>query len=72
MPGREQEYDNYMRTGQSNPGATGPVNMPNIDSERRQKSPGMQHNFYDLSTSDFKKPYAGRRSSSSSNDYNSW
>ena len=30
---------------------------PRIDEERRNRSPGLQHNFYDTSTSDFKRPY---------------
>ena len=48
------------------------MNMPNIDSERRQKSPGLQHNFYDLSTSDFKEAIRRTPVVQLGNDYNSW
>eukprot|EP00967_Tisochrysis_lutea_P154165 scaffold305711_cov27-Tisochrysis_lutea.AAC.2 len=30
---------------------------PQIDEERRARSPGLSNNFYDANTSDFKKPY---------------
>jgi len=31
-----------------------------IDDERRQKSPGIQNNFFDQSTADFKRPHGSR------------
>ena len=30
---------------------------PPIDDDRRQRSPGLQNNFHDTSTADFKRPY---------------
>ena len=34
-----------------------PQPAPPIDEERRGKSPGLQNNFYDISTADFKRPH---------------
>eukprot|EP00618_Florenciella_parvula_P026482 CAMPEP_0119529154 /NCGR_PEP_ID=MMETSP1344-20130328/43203_1 /TAXON_ID=236787 /ORGANISM="Florenciella parvula, Strain CCMP2471" /LENGTH=200 /DNA_ID=CAMNT_0007568711 /DNA_START=115 /DNA_END=712 /DNA_ORIENTATION=- len=31
--------------------------QPDIDDDRRNRSPGLQNNFYDKPTSDFKRPY---------------
>ena len=62
MPGREKEYEEVMKTGGAQL-ATGPAGMrPQIDDERRSRSPGLQNNFYDLSTADFKKPHGVRGS----------
>ena len=33
---------------------------PPLDDERRQKSPGIQNNFFDKSTADFKRPHGSR------------
>ena len=41
-----------------------PIPIDGIDEERRRKSPGLQNNFYDISTSDFRKPWTGSASSS--------
>ena len=32
---------------------------PIIDDDRRNRSPGLERNFYDISTVDFKRPYGG-------------
>eukprot|EP00316_Scyphosphaera_apsteinii_P005721 CAMPEP_0119308284 /NCGR_PEP_ID=MMETSP1333-20130426/9903_1 /TAXON_ID=418940 /ORGANISM="Scyphosphaera apsteinii, Strain RCC1455" /LENGTH=271 /DNA_ID=CAMNT_0007312015 /DNA_START=38 /DNA_END=856 /DNA_ORIENTATION=+ len=34
---------------------------PPVDEERRRRSPGLQNNFYDISTADFKRPYGASR-----------
>ena len=64
MPGREKEYAEYQRQleeyQQSQPAGeanVAPARAPTIDDERRNKSPGMVKNFYDLDTADFKRPY---------------
>ena len=55
MPGREKEYEEYTAQG-AGPG--GPAYMPPpIDEERRNRSPGLSHNFYDVPMADFKRPY---------------
>mmetsp|Transcript_9028 Transcript_9028/g.21181 ORF Transcript_9028/g.21181 Transcript_9028/m.21181 type:complete len:342 (+) Transcript_9028:155-1180(+) len=33
--------------------------QPDIDDDRRNRSPGLQNNFYETPTSDFKRPYGG-------------
>ena len=57
MPGREQEYQQWMASGgaQMQSGPASPP--PPIDDERRARSPGLAKNFYDLPQSDFKRPY---------------
>ena len=56
MPGREQEYGTYMDQNAAQPGyANAPP--PQIDADRRSRSPGLQRNFYDTATTDFKRPY---------------
>ena len=54
MPGREQEYGTDQNAAQPG-GANAPP--PPIDAESRSRSPGMQRNFYDTATTDFKRPY---------------
>jgi len=61
MPGREKEY--YARKAEAAkpaaetalPPARGKA--PHIDSDRRDRSPGLQNNFFDTSTADFKRPH---------------
>ena len=58
LPGREQEYEAYKALESGIQEAGGPAYVPPpIDEERRNRSPGLQHNFYDVPTSDFKRPY---------------
>ena len=65
MPGREKEYEAYMQAYTNNlPNAGGEATSsprPAIDEDRRNRSPGMQHNFYETSTADFKRPYGAPR-----------
>ena len=57
MPGREREYEANKSQGGVD-GMGGPAHVPPpIDAERRSRSPGLNKNFYDVSTSDFKRPY---------------
>ena len=58
MPGREAEYEAYMAQGggQGGMGGGAPAPPP-IDADRRSRSPGLQHNFYETDISDFKRPY---------------
>jgi len=51
--------ESYM-SGGGGGGGSARDNAPEIDSDRRNRSPGLTRNFYDQSTSDFKKPYYGR------------
>jgi len=69
-PGREREYQAYQAAqggaGQSMGGGssfTPPASSftpPPIDQERRNRSPGLSRNFYEISTSDFKRPHGMR------------
>eukprot|EP00966_Prymnesium_polylepis_P311347 7193304-Prymnesium_polylepis.1 len=52
-PGREEEYAAYVARA----GGGGANVPPPIDSDRRSRSPGLQNNFYDGSTADFKRPH---------------
>ena len=57
MPGREREYEAY-KSLLAQAGAAGPAAAPPpIDAERRNRSPGLRNNFYDISTADFKRPH---------------
>ena len=67
IPGREKQYETLM-TQPDAQGArasgdiaairsTAPRRRPPIDEERRSKSPGIQTNFSDVSTDDFKRPH---------------
>jgi len=51
--------DGYAPTGVSMGGPAMP--MPPIDDDRRNRSPGLQNNFYETPTSDFKRPYTGAK-----------
>jgi len=56
-PGREKEYEaNQARSGADGMGGNAP---PPVDAERRNRSPGIGRNFYDVSTADFKRPHGG-------------
>ena len=55
------EADEMATNGAVGETGRGSVVPPPIDSERRSRSPGLQHNFYDMDISDFKKPYSGRK-----------
>ena len=60
MPGREKEYASVMAQGGAQ--FAGPSSPPPpIDNERQNRSPGISRNFFDTPTSDFKRPYTGRR-----------
>ena len=74
MPGREKEYKDYqdmygnqlappvdLSAGPGNAGGAGGASraIPKIDDEMRNRAPGLQNNFYDTSTADFKRPYGG-------------
>ncbi|KAH8050083.1 hypothetical protein JL722_11618 [Aureococcus anophagefferens] len=65
MPGREKEYEAYMQayTGNlPNAGGEGTSSpQPAVDEDRRNRSPGLQQNFYETSTADFKRPYGAPR-----------
>ena len=71
MPGREQQY-RPQASGLGGMGGTGDgyaeggYSGASIDEERRRRSPGLQKNFYDTPTSDFKRPYGGRSASPAS------
>ena len=56
MPGREKEYEAYMDQNAGQP-SYAPAPPPPIDAERQSRSPGLQNNFYDTATADFKRPY---------------
>ena len=57
MPGREGEYEAFQAQGGAG-APDGPAYAPPpIDAERRSRSPGLQNNFYDKSTADFKRPH---------------
>lgn len=43
------------------PSRRNPNNGPPIDEERRSRSPGLQNNFYEISTADFKRPHGTGR-----------
>ena len=63
MPGREKEYAAYQEllAAEAEQGGSGPAYVPPpISEERRNRSPGMQHNFYETPLSDFKRPYGMR------------
>ena len=71
IPGRETEYKAVMaQQGAGQPASAAqqaaqpaeqpagqPGKRPPIDDERRSRSPGLQNNFFDVSTDDFKKPH---------------
>ena len=65
MPGREKEHAAYQaqlaeQSGQVAGGddqRVAPLVRPPISEERRNRSPGMQHNFYEVALSDFKRSY---------------
>ena len=61
MPGREKEVEAYKAQYGSDADAMnvgGPAaKPPPIDEERRNRSPGLQNNFYETSTADFKRPW---------------
>ena len=65
MPGREKEYEAYMQAYTGNlPNAGGEGTSsprPAVDEDRRNRSPGLQQNFYETSTADFKRPYGAPR-----------
>jgi len=62
MPGREKEYEDWMKGGGGMGGPSGPASRPPpIDDDRRNRSPGLKNNFYDVPTSDFKRPWTGAR-----------
>merc|ERR1719182_1330914 len=64
MPGREKEYEAYQQQV-SAMGAAGPApEIPPIDADRRSRSPGLQNNFYETSTADFKRPHGMPRGAS--------
>jgi hypothetical protein len=57
MPGREKEYAAFKDQA-SNQYAGGPTYAPPpIDAERRNRSPGISNNFYEVSQADFKRPH---------------
>jgi len=61
LPGREEEYEAFKAAQAAMPMAEEPAYAPPpIDAERRSRSPGLQNNFYDKSTADFKRPYGVR------------
>lgn len=66
MPGREREYEAYQRAmgggvgGAYTPPPGSAYAPPPIDEERLSRSPGLQNNFYDLPTADFKRPHGMR------------
>ena len=43
------------------PSRRNPNSGPPIDEERRSRSPGLQNNFYEISTADFKRPHGTGR-----------
>lgn len=58
IPGREMEYHNFQALKSQVNENLGPrKQFPPIDEERRGRSPGLQRNFYDVSTADFKRPH---------------
>ncbi|KAH8085534.1 hypothetical protein JL720_7520 [Aureococcus anophagefferens] len=65
MPGREKEYEAYMQSYTGNlPNAGGEGTsspQPAVDEDRRNRSPGLQQNFYETSTADFKRPRRWRQ-----------
>jgi hypothetical protein len=63
MPGREEEYAAFKAQEAAGGPAPGPpaVALP-IDETRRNKSPGIQNNFFDTDVADFKRPYGFGRS----------
>ena len=62
MPGREREYEAFKAQEQEG-FVPGPAYAPPpIDAERKSRSPGLRNNFYDVPTSDFKRPYGTGRS----------
>ena len=67
MPGREKEYADFQASGGAEAAAAqAPYRPPPpIDSERRNKSPGISNNFYDTPTTDFKRPYGTGRAAAS-------
>ena len=57
MPGREKEYAAFKDQA-SNQFAGGPPYVPPpVDSERKNRSPGLLNNFYEVSQADFKRPH---------------
>ena len=58
MPGREKEYKEFISQSVGADASTGPVRPPPpVDAERLSRSPGLQNNFFDVSTADFKRPH---------------
>ena len=65
MPGREKEHAAYQAQLAEQSGQVAgaddqwfaPLVRPPISEERRNRSPGMQHNFYEVALSDFKRSY---------------
>lgn len=57
------EYGGAGPADYAPPGASmGSGRMPPIDDEMRNRSPGLQNNFYETPISDFKRPYTGAKS----------
>ena len=78
MPGREKEYEEfkaraavesvqdpykaYEKMAAGERAGAPAYARPPVDTDRRSRSPGLQNNFYDMSTADFKRPHGMRGS----------
>lgn len=63
LPGREAEYEKakaeYEKTMRNGGAQSAGVVPPPIDQDRRNRSPGIQRNFYDMPRDEFRRSYGG-------------
>ena len=57
IPGREKEYKAFKDQASNQYAGGAAYKAPPIDAERRNRSPGISTNFYDVPQADFKRPY---------------
>ena len=57
IPGREKEYQAFKDQASNQYAGGAAYTAPPIDAERRNRSPGISSNFYDVAQADFKRPY---------------
>ena len=57
IPGREKEYKAFRDQASNHYAGGAAYKAPPIDAERRNRSPGISSNFYEVAQADFKRPY---------------
>ena len=57
IPGREREFAAFRDQASNHYAGGAAYKAPPIDAERRNRSPGISSNFYEVAQADFKRPY---------------